>query len=324
MPFSLSLVATALSVTHPAVTQTVDEDARLHRPELDTMVIETEDRCADHARDAQGNCPPMRIAGANAIVASEGMAPWQVSIQSYKWKNYTAEELRRWPEWELRHKCGGTVLSKRWVLTAAHCLNDARLKPSFDLRLRIGQNDLTPMGGCEYRVGKRIRHENWTKAAKAHDVGVLEILPHPDPACMAALTPIDLDIGQFEFEDGDTLRVFGWGKTTEGDSGRGSARLLAADLEYWDVNACRAALEDDRVVYTNICAYKDQADACKGDSGGPLIMQKSNKPRVQVGIVSWGKGCARQDYPGIYTKVREYIPWIEQNTGLRLRPRRAR
>ena len=324
-----SLIALQIMAPQPALTpprlqipDVVDED-RTATADLDTLVIQRDNDCPQSARDGEGNCPPRRVAGANAFVAPAGSAPWQVSIQVYEY-DPTEADLRRWEEWEWRHKCGGTVISKRWVLTAAHCITDSRRERSFDLRVRVGVSDLTPMSGCEFRLGRRIRHEGWTKADKAHDVGVLELLPHRDPACMAALRPVPLDYGQVELADFDTLRVFGWGKTQEGRAGRKSARLLAADLEYWGVNECREALNERRVVYTNICAYKEQADACKGDSGGPLLLRERGKPRVQVGIVSWGKGCARRGKPGIYTRVRDYVPWIEQKTGLTIRPRRAR
>ena len=308
----------------PAESQAaIDPDSREYVVDLDTIVIEEDNDCAPRFRDAEGNCPPKRVAGANAFVAEPGMAPWQVSLQVFEY-DPTAEDLRRWSEWEWRHKCGGTVISKRWVLTAAHCITDSRKQETFDLRARIGVTDLAPMGGCEFKLGRRIRHKEWTKEEKMHDVGVLELLPHPNPACMAALTPVKLDVGQVDLEAFDTLRVFGWGKTREGRSGRFSSALLAADLEYWTVNECRSALDEDRVVFSNVCAYRDQADACRGDSGGPLMLRQRGKPSVQVGIVSWGRGCARQGLPGIYTRVSTYVPWIELQTGLRLRPRRAR
>lgn len=325
----LAFVTMPLSPAANAMQTGDDPDARGHVLELDEMVVEPENDCAPEFQDEEGNCPVKRVAGANAFVANSAMAPWQVSIQSFKYKDLTPEELRAHAEWEHRHKCGGTVISKRWVLTAAHCITDERQKRAFDLRLRVGTKDLEPMGGCEFRVGRRIRHPGWTEDRKADDIGLLEILPHRDPACMAALKPVTLDYGQVELNDADGVRVFGWGKTREGSSGRKSARLLGANLEYWINEECVKELKNkgidaSKVTDSNICAYRDQADACKGDSGGPLVLNKRGQPVVQVGIVSWGRGCARQGVPGIYTRVSSYADWIKQQTGLQIRPRRAR
>lgn len=62
-----------------------------------------------------------------------------------------------------------------------------------------------------------------------------------------------------------------------------------------------------------ICAYDVGKDSCQGDSGGPLVDKSTG---IQVGVVSWGQGCAEQDYPGVYSDIASVRQWIKDNTGV--------
>lgn len=61
-----------------------------------------------------------------------------------------------------------------------------------------------------------------------------------------------------------------------------------------------------------LCAGKGKQDSCQGDSGGPLLVPNGDKHEI-VGIVSWGVGCGRAGYPGVYTRVTKYLPWLRAN-----------
>jgi len=115
------------------------------------------------------------------------------------------------------------------------------------------------------------------------------------------MKPIALNQNANELEVGESLRVFGWGDTSEG--GTDSSRLRYVDVKYVSNSECISAYEpigwDDRVKDNQMCAMDDNKDACYGDSGGPLVFTEySNNEPLLVGIVSWAYGCARPGFPG--------------------------
>jgi len=65
-----------------------------------------------------------------------------------------------------------------------------------------------------------------------------------------------------------------------------------------------------------ICAGEEGKDSCQGDSGGPLVWKHPSNTYIQIGVVSWGIGCAAKRYPGVYTRVNKYLPWIESRTNI--------
>ena len=108
----------------------------------------------------------------------------------------------------------------------------------------------------------------------------------------------------------------GWGVTLEGSLVLSSS-LQEVSLPLVSLGKCREAL-GEAVTDTMLCAGGVRGqDACQGDSGGPLMGAHPDTDRVYLaGVVSWGVGCAREDLPGVYTRVTSYTAWIRETTGL--------
>lgn len=183
--------------------------------------------------------------------------------------------------------CAATVIGERWALTAAHC----QVETSDDLL--VGTQDLTT-GGRRINIAEVRNHWRWTSTTSGYDVAVLR-LAEPvgvEPIEFASVAPND-----------GTALVLGWGRTSEG--GSSSSVLLQARVpivpwaQCWQ--AYPLALDE-----TMMCAGGDSVDSCQGDSGGPLV-----RDGKQLGITSWGLGCAREGFPGVYTLVPSMLEWIE-------------
>ena len=243
----------------------------------------------------------------SSMPASQAEAPWQASIWSFKYTDYTAAELAQHPEWSLRHKCGGTLIAPQWVLTAAHCLTGKLT--GHPMKVRLGAPSLTSPKGKLYTVLKKIIHPQYNKPEKANDIALLKIEPVRQEGVravtLAKVAPEHMKPGASSHQ----ADIFGYGATR---NARGSAILLKGFVVTWDNPACKKAYAEypARITAKVICANAYLTDTCQGDSGGPLIIDGR-----QVGIVSWGKNCGQADKPGVYTSVAAHWSWINTQTG---------
>ena len=209
------------------------------------------------------------------------------------------------------HFCGGSILSSRWVLTAAHCVDD---KDASEITVTGGELYLSSAGAYEQRrgVSRIYLHPNYDYHDELHNDIALLLLDSP-LRLDSYVRAIDLPAGRFDASD--TAMVAGWGRTIESPNAS-SDRLHWADLPIRNFGDCASDAVGGRGHFIHasaLCAgeFPAQAAACDADSGGPLSVENKDGVPELAGVVSFAARGACDSYTG-FTRVNDHLDWIRR------------
>ncbi|XP_066984559.1 clotting factor G beta subunit-like [Macrobrachium rosenbergii] len=236
--------------------------------------------------------PIIRIVGGQTTTVNE--YPWQVGLTTPT---------------GTKPYCGGSIVSNQWIVTAAHCVTGSIAS---SVNVVVGEQNWATTS--ETTVTQRILasqivvHPSYSSSTMDNDIALIKLATpitfQPDNKIAPVCLP---DAGNL-YENVNAV-VTGWGTTTSG--GIQPNELQEVTVPTLTNTQCRLSYGTASITANMICAgpLAGGKDSCQGDSGGPLVAPGSATQtfNVLIGIVSWGNGCALPNYPGVYTRVTNYL-----------------
>ncbi|XP_072347735.1 salivary plasminogen activator beta-like [Scyliorhinus torazame] len=244
-----------------------------------------------------------KIAGGNQ--ATIAFHPWQAAL-------YIIDRRSNDPHF----LCGGSLIHPCWVLTAAHCIGTRISHEEYHVLLGIQSTNERTTDDQAFVVEKIISHPQFNDDSFDNDIALLKLKSQSGMCAKESkfVQPICLPSKHLTFPENTQCEVSGYGKEAQ------FAPFFSKFLKEARVNLISQQKCGSPDYYGNkltdnmLCAaHPDwEEDSCKGDSGGPLVCENNGQMHL-YGITSWGEGCAKKNKPGVYTRVKNYIQWIEEN-----------
>jgi len=201
--------------------------------------------------------------------------------------------------------CGASLIAPDVILSAAHCDGGV-----FTNSVVVGAYQRwwgQTSGSAQRRsIVDRVVHPGYDSSSLANDFMIMKLN-----------NPVDIPIininadPEFPSDDDATLTVIGFGSVFEG--GWGPRLLQEVDVQYVSQEQCNKEYDGDIIEDVMLCAgvAGGGSDSCQGDSGGPIVQKVDDDLHIQVGVVSWGRGCAREGYSGVYSRTSGAKDWLK-------------
>jgi len=212
---------------------------------------------------------------------------------------------------DVGHFCGGSLIAPDVVLSAAHCAGG-------DYKAIIGRHSLQDTDGEEMIVKTEMMHPSYDSSTTDNDFVLI---------FLESSVTLDVDLVTVSPDvvaAGTDVTVMGWGDTDKAEDVKTLAtELLEVEVTTMTNEECALSKSTEvgwefdyngQITDNMMCAENIlDMDSCQGDSGGPLVIRQESGDDLQVGVVSWGIGCAHNDFPGVYARISAQYDWIQKN-----------